>query len=61
MSTEHTNTCTCPGQHEGHLCVLHSLELQAEIDAATDQPTVVCFICGREANCAENVCSPMPI
>jgi hypothetical protein len=27
----------------------------------TDDPTVICFICGRKANSADNVCSPMPI
>ena len=53
--------CTCGAGHEGHLCVLYSRELTKEIAERTDMPAVVCFICGREANCPESVCSPMPI
>lgn len=53
--------CTCSGKHEGHLCVLRSKGLDDEIAARTDNPTVICFTCGSEANCADNVCVPMPI
>lgn len=53
--------CNCEGNHEGHLCVLHSKGMEAEIARITDNPQVVCFTCGREANCADNVCVPMPI
>lgn len=53
--------CSCLENHEGHLCVLRSKGLQEEIDNLTDNPTVVCFTCGSEANCADNVCVPMPL
>jgi len=56
-----TCQCKCSEKHNGHLCVLHSKGLTEEIAAVTDSPTVVCFTCGREANCADNVCNPMPI
>jgi len=56
-----THQCTCAGAHSGHLCVLESRGLTEQIAQITDKPTVVCFTCGREANCAENVCNPMPI
>lgn len=58
---EKSCNCTCAEKHHGHLCVLHSEGLTDEIAKVTDTPTVVCFICGREANCADNVCSPMAI
>ena len=53
--------CKCGEKHTGHLCVLTSKGMTKEIADITDAPTVVCFNCGREANCAENVCNPMPI
>jgi len=53
--------CTCCEKHEGHLCVLRSRGLTEEIASLTDKPTVVCFTCGSEANCADNVCNPMPL
>ena len=56
-----TKTCSCQSGHEGHLCILHSKGLTEQIAAITDQPTVVCFTCGREANCPANVCNPIPI
>ena len=53
--------CCGGAKHQGHLCVLHSKGLSAEIAEITDAPTVVCFNCGREANDAANVCNPMPL
>ncbi len=32
-----------------------------DIAHITDQPKVVCFTCGAEANSEDNVCSPMPL
>ena len=57
-----SSQCKChnDAQHQGHLCVLHGKGLTARIAELTDAPTVMCFSCGREANCAENVCVPMP-
>ncbi|MEI7834236.1 MAG: hypothetical protein WCJ56_13690 [bacterium] len=51
--------CKCQEKHEGHMCVLKSKGV--DISALTDNPTVVCFTCGAEANSADNVCVPMPI
>ncbi len=56
-----TKSCNCGEKHQGHLCVLHSKGLTDTIAEVTCCPTVVCFSCGREANCADNVCVPMPI
>lgn len=58
---EKTKKCTCGRDHQGHLCVLHSKGLHAEIAHITDKPTVVCFNCGRKANRETNVCNPMPL
>ena len=57
---EKSKTC-CGGDHQGHLCVLHSKGLNAVIARVTDKPTVVCFNCGRKANRDANVCNPMPL
>ena len=56
-----TTTCRCGAKHTGHICMLKSQGLTAEIAHITDNPTVVCFTCGAEANSADNVCAPMPI
>jgi hypothetical protein len=56
-----TKQCACAEKHEGHLCVLRSKGLTEEIAQLTDNPAVVCFTCGSEANCADNVCAPMPL
>ena len=61
MSEPNRYSCGCPEKHSGHLCVLSSQEKKEEIIHLTDDPTVICFICGRKANSADNVCSPMPI
>lgn len=53
--------CECGETHQGHICVLKSKGLMKEVAHLTDQPTVVCFSCGTEANAAENVCEPMPM
>jgi hypothetical protein len=56
------NSCTCAEKHNGHLCILSSQKEKEKIVAdLTDSPAVLCFICGRKANSADNVCSPMPI
>jgi hypothetical protein len=56
-----STTCYCGAKHSGHICMLKSKGLTEEITHITDQPTVVCFTCGAEANSADNVCAPMPI
>lgn len=58
---ESTKICQCGAKHTGHICMLKSAGRLAEIAHITDQPTVVCFTCGAEANAADNVCSPMPL
>ena len=59
MSESCRGSCANPERHSGHLCVLSSQEKKEEIADLTDNPTVICFICGRKANSADNVCSPM--
>lgn len=54
-----TGKCTSAEKHEGHMCVLKSKGI--DTCALTDNPTVVCFTCGAEANSADSVCVPMPI
>jgi hypothetical protein len=54
-------TCSCGKKHTGHICLLKSAGNEEEIAHITNQPTVVCFTCGAEANSPENVCAPMPI
>jgi hypothetical protein len=61
MSDTQACTCTCTEKHGGHMCVLKSKGLLQEVAALQTNPTVVCFICGEEANSAESVCSPMPL
>jgi len=51
----------CSGDHQGHLCVLASKELFEQIKTLTKNPTHICFNCGRVADCAENLCNPMPL
>ena len=53
--------CACGEKHQGHICVLKSKGLTKDVAHLTNQPTVVCFSCGVEANSAENVCEPMPL
>ena len=47
--------------HEGHLCVLASEEKIAEIRELVKAPKFICFNCGRVADAAENLCSPMSL
>jgi len=54
-------TCKCGKTHTGHICVLRSKGLLQEVEHLSNEPTVVCFSCGCEANAAENVCDPMPL
>ena len=54
-------TCSCGEKHQGHICVLKSKGLSRDVEHLTNQPTVVCFSCGVEANSDENVCEPMPL
>lgn len=53
--------CSCGEKHQGHICVLKSNGKTVEVAHLTENPTVVCFSCGAEANSAENVCEPMPL
>ncbi len=53
--------CTCPGQHEGHLCLLASQGKFEAIKQLTKMPKHICFNCGRVADKAENLCNPMPL
>lgn len=52
---------TCTGDHTGHFCVLASQDKFIEIGELADTPAFICFNCGRVANCAENLCNPMPL
>ena len=61
MSELCRSSCACTEKHSGHLCVLSSQKKEEEITNLTDNPAVMCFICGRKANSADNVCSPMPL
>jgi hypothetical protein len=51
----------CTGEHEGHLCVLAGKELFERIKEITRNPEYICFNCGRVADCADNLCNPMPL
>jgi hypothetical protein len=53
--------CSCGEKHQGHLCVLKSKGMTELVQHLTENPTVACFICGSEANTAENVCEPVPL
>jgi len=50
-----------PHAHTGHLCVLVSEGKFEEIKRLAQNPTVICFNCGRVAASAKNVCNPMPL
>ncbi|MDD2581883.1 MAG: hypothetical protein PHR66_07815 [Desulfuromonadaceae bacterium] len=54
-------TCRCGAEHHGHLCMLKSNGQHDEIARISSDPKFYCFICGGEANCAENLCEPTPI
>lgn len=58
---EQAPNCSCGERHHGHICVLKSKGMTREVAHLTDNPTVVCFICGVEANRAESVCEPVPL
>lgn len=51
-------TCVCTGDHEKHICYLHSKGMVKEVERLTDHPTVTCAICLVNANSPDNVCSP---
>ena len=51
----------CKGDHKGHLCMLASQDKFDEIKKLAGNPKHICFNCGRVADCAENVCNPMPL
>jgi len=55
---ESKETCVCTGEHEKHICFLHSKGLVEEVEKLTDSPTVTCSICLVNANSPHNVCSP---
>ena len=55
---ESKETCACTGEHEKHICFLHSKGLVEEVEKLTDSPTVTCSICLVNANSPDNVCSP---
>lgn len=50
--------CTCPGEHDRHICYLHSKGMSKEVEKLTDNPTVTCSICLVNADSPDNVCSP---
>ncbi|MBJ6751660.1 hypothetical protein [Geomonas anaerohicana] len=56
MESDHK--CICAGDHEHHICFLHSKGLVNEVEKLTDNPTVTCAICLVNANSPDNVCSP---
>ena len=51
----------CKGEHEGHLCVLASKGQFKEIKDMARAPRVICFNCGRVAECDVNLCNPMSL
>jgi hypothetical protein len=51
----------CKGDHAGHLCVLVSAKKFEAIKKMANEPRYICFNCGRVANCAGNLCNPMPL
>ena len=51
----------CKGNHKGHLCVLASAGRFEEIKKLAAKPVFICFNCGRVADCAKNLCNPMPL
>jgi hypothetical protein len=53
--------CVCEGKHDGHICELDKKGAAELIGRRTDDPVVVCLMCGAEANASEYVCSPVPI
>ena len=53
--------CLCTGNHERHICYLHSKGMVEEVEKLTDNPTVTCAICLVNANSPDNVCSPTTI
>lgn len=55
---EEKRTCVCVGNHESHICYLHSRGMVDEVEKMTDNPTVTCAICLVNANSPDNVCSP---
>ena len=55
---EPKRTRVCAGNHERHVCHLHSKGLIEEVEKLTDNPTVTCSICLVNANSPDNVCSP---
>lgn len=55
---ESKEKCVCAGEHENHICYLHSKGLIKEVEKLTDSPTVTCSICLVNANSPDNVCSP---
>lgn len=50
--------CSCGQKHTGHICWLSRMELFREVQHLSDNPTVVCAVCGARANLPHNVCSP---
>jgi hypothetical protein len=50
--------CVCTGNHERHICFLHSKGFIDEVEKLTANPTVTCSICLVNANSPDNVCSP---
>ncbi|AJE03065.1 hypothetical protein [Geobacter pickeringii] len=54
-------SCSCGEKHQGHLCVLKSKGLTEQVRHLSSAPTVSCFMCGAEANSADNVCEPVAI
>lgn len=54
-------SCRCGDPNHSHLCMLRSNLMHDEIEKISSDPRFYCFICGGEANCAENLCEPAPI
>jgi hypothetical protein len=55
------NTACRSEHHSGHLCVLASEGFFDKIKDLVKDPQYICFNCGRVADCAENLCNPMPL
>jgi len=51
----------CKGDHSCHLCELTKKLSLEEIKPLVDNPSFICFNCGRAANSDKNLCSPEPL
>ncbi|NVN90743.1 MAG: hypothetical protein HXX11_09060 [Desulfuromonadales bacterium] len=53
--------CCDDKSHHHHMCILKEKAMTAEIERASNNPTVECGICGAKANSADYVCTPAKV